>query len=278
MPRAFSHNPNHRITEKSRPTRDEVSAGIAQLALLCLLAAAGSPTVRRGVASGDKLFVWLTAGAAAALAGLLYYRRRRAGPDEIDGTLSDQRANGGSSTVRTSKSNPIIKELRNADWFQFQRYLAAVYTKLQYTVTTPGRPNPESALNLIIEKDGQRLAVHCRHWKSLNVGVRAIREFSGAMTHGGFEKGIFVSLGGYSEHARKVAERHGIQVVDETELTSLLDSADLTSSPEIAEILKQKICPKCQSEMLPRTAKKTDQIEINFWGCSNPQCDQTIPA
>ncbi len=38
------------------------------------------------------------------------------------------------------------------------------------------------------------------------------------------------------------------------------------------------ICPKCDSPMVLRTAKKGDQKGEDFWGCSNyPRCRQMLP-
>src|SRR5439155_3054796 len=104
----------------------------------------------------------------------------------------------------------------------------------------------------------QRAAVQCKQWKSRNVGVRGLREFLGALTDAGIENGIFVTLCGYTGEAKQLADKHGIEILNETELANLLESVDARVDPEMLELLHdtRKFCPKCEMEMVLRTAMK----------------------
>lgn len=175
----------------------------------------------------------------------------------------------------------LIKEMRSLDWFQFEKLIGAIYHKLGYAVTRRGGANPDGGIDLIVEKHGERSAIQCKQWKTWNVGVRAVREFLGALTDAGIQKGIFVTLCGYSGEAKQLAEKHGIEIVNETGLAKLLEAVDARFDPEMLAILRdtRKVCPKCESNMVLRTATKGPGAGQKFWGCSAyPRCRFTMPV
>ena len=120
----------------------------------------------------------------------------------------------------------LVEQLRTIDWFQFEKLVALACRKLGYMVARRGGANPDGGIDLVIEKDGQRSAVQCKQWKNRQVGVKAVREFLGALTDAGIQQGIFVTLCGYTEEAKQLAEKHGIEIVDETSLAQILESTE----------------------------------------------------
>jgi len=141
--------------------------------------------------------------------------------------------------------------------------------------------NPDGGIDLIIEKDGQRSAVQCKQWKTRYVGVKAVREFLGALNRCRNSKGIFVTLCGYTGEAKQLADKHGIEIVNESGLASLIETTDTRFDPEAIAILRdtRKYCPKCESEMALRTATKGNGAGRQFWGCSTfPRCRYTLPV
>jgi restriction endonuclease Mrr len=182
--------------------------------------------------------------------------------------------------VRPATTADLIEQLRAIDWFQFEKLVALVYEKRGYSVTRRGGANPDGGIDLVIEKDGQRSAVQCKQWKTWNVGVKAVREFLGALTDAGISKGIFITLRGYSGDAKQLAGKHGIEIVNETGLARLLESTDAQFDPEALAIIrdKRKYCPKCESAMVVRTTKKGFGAGRQFWGCSAfPRCRFKMP-
>jgi restriction system protein len=143
------------------------------------------------------------------------------------------------------------------DWFQFEKMVALVYRRLGYTVTRRGGANPDGGIDLLIEKDGQRSAVQCTQWKTWNVGVKPMREFLGALTDAGIQKGILSALCGYSGEAKQLAEKHGIENVNEVGLAKMMESTGVQVDPEAQAILTdaREFCPKCEAEMVLLTAK-----------------------
>jgi len=181
---------------------------------------------------------------------------------------------------RPATTADLIEQLRAIDWFQFEKLVALVYEKRGYSVTRRGGANPDGGIDLVIEKDGQRSAVQCKQWKTWNVGVKAVREFLGALTDAGISKGIFITLRGYSGDAKQLAEKHDIEIVNEIGLAQMLESTDAKFDSETLSILHdpRKFCPKCEREMVLRTASKGRGAGSQFWGCSAyPQCRFTMP-
>ncbi len=91
---------------------------------------------------------------------------------------------------------------------------------------------------------------------------------------------ILITLCGYTGEAKQLADKHGIQILNETGLTHLLQSTDAASDPEVLALLRdtRKFCPKCESQMLLRTATKGLWAGKQFWGCSAyPKCRFTMP-
>lgn len=110
--------------------------------------------------------------------------------------------------------------------------------------------------------------------------MKAVREFLGALTDAGIKRGMFMTLGGYTGDAKRLADKHGIEVVNESGLARMLEATDARFDPAALEILQEtrKLCPKCESEMVLRTARRGPGAGKEFWGCSGyPRCRFTMP-
>lgn len=175
----------------------------------------------------------------------------------------------------------LLGKFRAIDWYQFEKVVCLIHRNLGYSVSRRGGANPDGDIDLVIEKEGQRSAVQCKHWKAWNVGVKQVREFLGALTHAQIKQGVFVTLGAYTDEARKLARSHGIEMLTGAELARMLESVAARFDPELLALLDdtRKVCPKCESEMLLRTAAKGLGAGKQFWGCSTyPRCRFTMPS
>lgn len=166
----------------------------------------------------------------------------------------------------------ISEKLRKIDWFQFEKLIELIYLHRGFSVKRLGGANPDGGVDLIVESLTERFVVQCKHWRKWTVGVRHIREFLGTITDSKISKGIFITLTGYSGDAKQLADKHGIQILNESDVIKMLEDAGLMYSKEISALFSdtRKFCPKCEIEMVLRTARlKGNQ----FWGCSNyPRC------
>ena len=180
-----------------------------------------------------------------------------------------------------SSISELIEGLRSIDWFQFEKIVALAYRKRGFSVARRGGANPDGGIDLVLSKDGERFAVQCKHWKTRDVGVKALREFLGGLTDAGIERGIFITLSGYTDDARSLAAKHRIEIVNEIGLAAMIERTDARFDREALALLcdKRKFCPKCENEMIMRTAQKGPGAGSKFWGCSKyPRCRFTMPA
>jgi len=130
-------------------------------------------------------------------------------------------------------------------------------------------------IDLLVEMEGERLVVQCKHWKKWSVGVRHVRELLGTLMDASVEKGVLVTLRGCTDDAIALAKKHGIRIVEEGELVELMRNTDGSLNRRIGAILNddRKLCPRCESPLVIRTAKKGRNPGEQFWGCTNyPRC------
>ena len=240
---------------------------VAQLAALVVLVLVFIPHVRL------YALVALVVGVGVALGILLYRLNTRRSADRND---FGHRLDFSSSLVQSApastifcppQTEDIMARLRTIDWFQFEKVIAAVYQNLGYAVTRRGGANPDGGIDLVLENGTERVAVQCKQWRTWKVRERTVREFLGALTHAQIPKGIIVTLCGYTDDAKRLADAHGIEIVTETGLAKLLTH----HNSEVLAALNdtQKLCPKCEAEMVLRTACKGDPAGSQFWGCSS---------
>src|ERR1039458_2175834 len=166
----------------------------------------------------------------------------------------------------------ISEKLRKIDWFQFEKLIELIYKHRGFSVKRLGGANPDGGVDLIIESPNEKFIVQCKHWRKWIVGVRNIREFLGTLTDSRIPKGIFIRLTGYSGDAKQLADKHGIQILNESDVIKMLEESGLMYAKEISELFsdERKLCPKCEKEMILRTSRLRGN---QFWGCSNyPRC------
>jgi len=165
------------------------------------------------------------------------------------------------------------------DWFQFEKFTAALFAECGFEVQRFGGANPDGGIDLIVKFDGKTYGVQCKHWKAWKIGVKEIREFVGALKDRGLDRGIFVTLHSYTSEAKALASRNQIELADTDEISRMLDTARCDQNPRLLAILDdtRKLCPKCEAEMNLRTTRKGLYAGKQFWGCSNyPRCKFTM--
>ena len=66
----------------------------------------------------------------------------------------------------------------------------------------------------------------------------AKRGFLGALTDSGIQRGLFITLGGYTGDAKRLADKHGIEIVNEAGRARMLEATDARFDPAALEILR----------------------------------------
>jgi restriction system protein len=136
-------------------------------------------------------------------------------------------------------------------------------------------------VDLVLERNGEKTYVQCKHWQQRRVDVRPIRELYGVMTAGRAQRGALVITGSFTAAARLEAQGKPISLVDGNDLLSLLGSppdvvAFKATGRTGVEPAAAPPCPRCGSPMVLRQAKRGERPGTGFWGCARfPACRGT---
>lgn len=180
--------------------------------------------------------------------------------------------------IQSSRAD-VLAALRRIDWFHFEKVVAAIYRGYGDAVERFGGAQPDGGVDLIVTAKSGKFVVQCKHWCNGTVGVKNIRELLGTLTTSGIPKGVFVTMRGYSDEARDLGVKHGLVLLDQAQLAELIVGLGQTHGAEVLALLNdhRKFCPKCEREMVLRTAKRGVNAGKQFWGCSDyPRCVETL--
>jgi Holliday junction resolvase len=243
---------------------------------LFFLAALGLGGLHRFVPTLFALFA--AAVAVAALGGIAYllYRHFRTEPVNEPGLaepphLSSAAPPNPPPSLAWDRSR-IEESLGEIDWYQFEKFCAALLRSEGYEVERKGGAQPDGGVDLVATKNRESLLVQCKHWRTWTVQEKVIRELLGSMTHFKVNRGALYTLNGWTQPAGAFAAEHQIVLAD---ARALADRAvKQLPANRLEELLNRRDhhCPKCESPMVWRTGNFEP-----FWGCSTyPRCRATL--
>jgi restriction system protein len=183
--------------------------------------------------------------------------------------------------VADAPQNLASATLRALDWFQFEKLIELLFRYEGFAVRRFGGANPDGGIDLIATKQGVTFGVQCKFWKSWRVNVKEVRAFFGALQDKKLRNGFLITLEGYTDDAAEFAQRNNIELMDEALLLDNLASVGWLARRDFLALVsdQRKLCPKCEAEMILRTAKKGANVGRKFWGCSTyPRCRYTMQA
>lgn len=172
-----------------------------------------------------------------------------------------------------------IESIRSLTWKEFEELVAEAYRRKGYIVRENAHTGPDGGIDITLEKDGCKYLVQCKQWRSYKVGVKVAREMLGLVTSHRATGAIIVTCGKFTQEARSFAVRnHAIQLIEENQLVELVRTAQTHSHPRLVDGDKKesKKCPRCNSELVKRVARRGQRAGNEFWGCSTyPHCKHT---
>ena len=105
---------------------------------------------------------------------------------------------------------------------EFEEALANLYRSLGYSVQET-RAAGDEGIDLILQDDGKKIIVQCKgHEKPIGVG--AIRDLCGAMTHARVERAVLACPAGFTDGVRKFADGKPIELLTAKELVEMAES------------------------------------------------------
>lgn len=176
----------------------------------------------------------------------------------------------------TSWSLQVIQEI---EWKRFEDLSMGYYLEkgILAKATSLGA---DGGIDIKLYQDGSDTAtslVQCKAWNSKPVGVKAIREFLGVLTHEKIPKGFFMTSGEFTDDAKEVAKANQMNLINGEMLLSMIMRLPEVSQNKllalaIAGDYKTPTCSVCGVKMVKRESKRGE-----FWGCANyPKCRQKM--
>lgn len=165
--------------------------------------------------------------------------------------------------------------IENMSWQEFETLVSAFFREQGYSVRECGGGGSDGGVDLRLRKNGKKIIVQCKHWKTYKVGVNIVREQFGIMTAEGADEVIIVISGNYTNEAKEFAKNKNITLITGEKLKAIIRQGQkLFSGSEEKKIdPAPPNCPHCSSVMVERTAKKGKWAGNKFWGCPRfPKC------
>jgi HJR/Mrr/RecB family endonuclease len=192
-----------------------------------------------------------------------------------------QRRSRDSSPVRDFSEPSKCAGLDSLRWDQVELLVGEIHRRAGYTVELSAGLGAENGIDLTLRRHTETVLVQCKHWKTLRVSEREMREFYGAMASSGSPRGIFVTMGGVTRAAREFADGKGIDLIDRNTLEERI--AGIAYPGENMCVISGWIeefatcsrifdpeCPVCRE---PMALRRHNGGHLAFWGCRNaPRC------
>ena len=112
----------------------------------------------------------------------------------------------------------LLGWLRELKPWEFERYIAELFTKLGYKTTVTGG-GYDRGVDVVAEKDGLKHYIQCKKYITSVVGVNELRDFYGAIAdHLAQAKGYFITTNKFTLEAERFAEDKPIELIDGSKL------------------------------------------------------------
>ena len=118
--------------------------------------------------------------------------------------------------------------LTTMSWPVFAALLEQAFLRDGYTTLQPKRPSTPASIDFVLERQGRRMLVCARRWKSARTGIDALRalqtarEIQAGTDDGDMPDALYIALEPLSDSARPFAAAHGIAIWQADELTHAL--------------------------------------------------------
>lgn len=184
-----------------------------------------SPSALHEIGSAITLFRIKTH--AAEFLGALTATREVEGPllsDQAAVDLAEEEPNA--ERVDSYSRDFVIQILQRVDHSRFEHFVAGVLTAMGYRAAAT-QASGDGGVDVIASRDALGLEppivkVQCKR-SVATVGAELVQKLIGALSIGGSELALFVTLGGYSNDARHIERTRGdLRLLNGTQLTNLI--------------------------------------------------------
>lgn len=172
-------------------------------------------------------------------------------------------------------ASPSSQSLGDLTWDEFELLVGELYRRDGFAVEISNATGSDGGIDLVLRRDSARFIVQCKHWKSVKVTVKDIREFFGVLVSESATRGIFVTTTSFTRDAIQFAVGKPLDLIDGSTLDTLiarhpdlLDVSSWSRAFKSGATVKDPMCPSCSSSMVMRSGRHG-----TFWGCATyPKC------
>ena len=196
------------------------------------------------VAAGEHVAIWFSLLFLIPAASSIFRRRRR---------------------KQLVEHQSSIQTLRETSWSDFEVLVGEVFRRKGFTVQENMSAGADGGIDLLLLKDGERHIVQCKQWRKSKVGVPIVREMFGVLKASSAKTVYVVISGHFTKEAISFAAELPITLIDGDELLAL--TAEVQSDENIKPFSQNSPanqCPKCNSELVKRVAKKDLRNAMNL--------------
>jgi restriction system protein len=126
-------------------------------------------------------------------------------------------AGGGAREAAARAQEPHSPDLSS---LELTVIVEALYRSQGYRVVATSE-QPDGGIDFILERNGGRFVVRCKHWHSRPVDVSAVADMPAAMAAAAAAGGAVLTTGEFSAAAAELARRTGVQMIDRNTLQNL---------------------------------------------------------
>lgn len=142
------------------------------------------------------------------------------------------------------KAAKDIDAIRAMSWREFESLVGEFYRRQGYRVEDTGGGGADGGVDLLLRRDGEKVLVQCKQWRTFKVGVSIVREMYGVMVAEHADRVIVVTSGRYTNDAIQFARGKPMDLVDGAALARMIrevQNASAAHSPGTA--------PSCRCRM-----------------------------
>lgn len=145
-------------------------------------------------------------------------------PFGVIGAIAARRQWALPSAARVAQTQQALATMA---WPAFAALLVEAFRRDGYTV----QRGQTTAVDFELERQGRRMLVSARRWKSARTGQEALRALQTARDAADAPDALYIGLGELSDTARPFAARHGIAIWRATELAQALRRLPFGDTP-----------------------------------------------
>jgi restriction system protein len=191
------------------------------------------------------------------------------------------------SGLRSLRTNLLLgtqtglDSLRDLPWKHFEDLLAEAYRRQGYSVKEMLGSGADGGVDLLLRKNANVVVVQCKRWRGKPVSVKVVRELYGVMIDQHASAAKLVATTTFTADAVAFAKGKPIELVHSKALLRLVRDVQTSSRITISSHEPDHLtpnCPRCNTPMVMREARRGAYVGEKFWGCVNyPKCRGTRP-